>query len=200
MAALTRLRVAFVPGVTPDKWARVWRERHPRMPLDLVPVEEASQRTVLDDGGADMVLARLPEDRSELVGDDLHCVVLYDELPVVVAAHDHLVAAAEDVRCADLVDEQLLRPHRSGWRPEVPQLDFPEMTDAHAVEAAAAGSGIVVLPMSVARLHHRRDVIHRVMTDLGPTQVALVWKREEDSDVHQDFVGITKGRRPSSSR
>ena len=33
-----RLRVAFVPGVTPDKWARIWAERMPRVRLDLSPV------------------------------------------------------------------------------------------------------------------------------------------------------------------
>lgn len=200
MAQLSRVRVAFVPGVTPDKWARVWRERHRDLPLDLMPIGEDAPRAVLESGEADLVLARLPEPRTELVGEDLHCVVLYDEQPVVVAAADHFVAAAEEVTTADLVDEQLLRPHRSGWAPEAAQLDFPEMTDADAVEAAAAGTGIVILPMSVARLHHRRDVVHRVVTDLGPTRVGLVWRRDADSEVHQDFVGITRGRRASSSR
>ena len=37
------LRVAFVPGVTPDKWARIWAERMPRAPLELLQVEEEQQ-------------------------------------------------------------------------------------------------------------------------------------------------------------
>ena len=56
----------IVPGVTPDKWARVWRERHPDIALELIPVEETQQRAVLDDGTADLTLARLPVDRERL--------------------------------------------------------------------------------------------------------------------------------------
>lgn len=190
--------MAFVPGVTPDKWARVWRERHPRIRLELLPVEESQQRAVLDEGAADLVLARLPVDLERPT--PLHRVVLYEELPVVVAAVDHFVAAAEEVTTADLVDEQLVLPERSGWRPAATQLDFPPMSVKEAVEVAAAGTGVVVLPMALARLHHRKDVVHRPVADLPATQVALLWRVEDDGPVHQDFVGITRGRRASSGR
>ncbi|KAA1429322.1 LysR family transcriptional regulator substrate-binding protein [Nocardioides antri] len=193
-----RLRVAFVPGVTPDKWARVWRERHPDIRLELLPVEEEQQRAVLDDGTADLALARLPVDRDR--PSALHCVVLYEELPVVVAGVDHFVAAADEVSTADLVDEQLVLPERSGWRPEADQLDFPPMTTKDAVEVAAAGTGVVVLPMAIARLHHRKDIVHRPVVDLPPTQVALIWRVADDGPVHQDFVGVTRGRRAGSGR
>lgn len=193
-----RLRVAFVPGVTPDKWAKVWRERHPDIRLDLLPVEESEQRAVLDDGTADMVLARLPVDRERPTA--LHCVVLYEELPVVVVAADHFVAAADEVATDDLADEQLVLPERSGWQPTVAQLDFPPMTTKEAVEVAAAGSGVVVLPMALARLHHRKDVVHRPVVDLPPTRIGLVWRVDDDGPVHQDFVGVTRGRRASSGR
>ena len=195
---MDRLRLAFVPGATPDKWARVWRERHPDLPLDLLPVEEGDQRAVLDDGTADLCLARLPVDRES--PSPLHCVELYDEVPVVVAGREHLVAAADEVTLADLEDEQLVLPHRSGWTPRAPQLDFPPMTAKDAVEVAAAGTGIVLLPLSVARLHGRKDVVHRPVTDLEPTRIALIWLRSADSQVHQDFVGVVRGRRAHSSR
>lgn len=193
-----RLRVAFVPGVTPDKWTRVWRERHPDIPLDLLPVEESRQREVLDDGTADLALVRLPIDLERPT--QLHCVVLYQEVPVVVAARDHFVAAAEEVTTADLAEEQLVLPERSGWRPTVAPLDFPPMTEKQAVEVAATGSGVVVLPMAVARLHHRKDTVHRPVADLPSTQVALVWRKDDDGPVHQDFVGVTRGRRAGSGR
>lgn len=193
-----RLRIAFVPGVTPDKWARVWRERHPGIRLELLPVEESEQRAVLDDGTADLVLARLPVDRERPT--PLHQVVLYEERPVVVVAVDHFVAAADEVSTDDLTDEQLVLPERSGWTPAVPQLAFPPMTTKDAVEVAAAGTGVVVLPMAVARLYHRKDVVHRPVVDLPPSQVALVWRVQDDGPVHQDFVGVTRGRRASSGR
>jgi DNA-binding transcriptional LysR family regulator len=195
---MDRLRVAFVPGVTPDKWARVWRERHPRIRLDLLPVEEADQRSVLDDGTADLLLARLPIERE--LPTPLHCVVLYEERPVVVASREHFVAAADEVTTADLDDEQLALPERSGWRPSAAQLDFPPMSERDAVEVAASGAAVVVLPMAVARLHHRKDVVQVPVTDLPPTRVALVWRVEDDSPVHQDFVGVTRGRRAGSGR
>ena len=102
------LRVGFVTGTTPDKWARAWRDQR-RGPLELVPVTEDEQEDVVRRGEVDMALVRLPVDT-----DDLHCVRLYDELPVVVAGREHLVAAADEVTLADLVDEQLVRPHAPG--------------------------------------------------------------------------------------
>jgi DNA-binding transcriptional LysR family regulator len=188
-------RVGFVTGATPDRWAGVWRERYPREPLDLVPVTEAEQEAVLRSGEVDMALVRLPVDR-----DGLLCIPLYDEVPVVVAGHEHLVAAADDVRLDDLVDEQLVRPHASGWRPTADQLTWPPMTEREAVETVAAGTGIVILPMSVARLHHRKDVVHRPVVDLPVTTVALAWRADHDDERSQRFVGVVRGRTPRSSR
>ena len=188
------LRVAFVTGTTPDKWARAWRDQR-RGRLELIPVTEDEQEDVVRRGEVDLALVRLPVDT-----DDLHCVRLYDELPVVVAGRDHLVSAAAEVSLEDLTDEQLVRPHASGWQPTAPQLDWPPMTEQDAIETVAAGTGIVLVPMSVARLHQRKDVVHSVVTDLPPTTVALVWRRERDDDTTQAFVGVVKGRTANTSR
>lgn len=198
------LRVAFVPGVTPDKWKRVWRERHPRLPLELQPLEIGAgdaQRSVLDDGSADLLLGRLPIDLDSPT--PLHRVALYEELPVVVADTEHFIAAAgerDQIPLDDLTGEQLVLPHPSGWLPSVEQLTFPEMSTKDAIEVAASGTGVVIVPMSVARLHHRKDVTHRVVAGLAPTQIALLWPRDADSELHQDFVGVVRGRRANSSR
>ena len=188
------LRVAFVTGTTPDKWARAWREQR-RGPLELVPVGEDEQEDVVRRGEIDMALVRLPVDTT-----DLHCVRLYDEQPVVVASREHLVAAADTVTLDDLSEEQLVLPHRSGWRPRAEQLDWPPMTAKDAIETVAAGTGIVIVPLSVARLHHRKDVVRREVTDLDPSVVALVWLRARDDDTTQAFVGVVKGRTANSSR
>ena len=189
------LRIGFVTGATPDKWARNWRDQR-REPLELVPVTEADQLDGIRDGSLDMALVRLPVDQ-----DGLHCVRLYDEAQVVAASREHMSAATDDeVSLADLVDEQLVRPHASGWRPEAEQLDWPPMTEQEAIETVAAGTGVVILPMSVARLHQRKDVVTRVVSDLEPTTIALVWRVERDDEVTQTFVGVTKGRTARSSR
>lgn len=200
---MDELRVGFVPGVTPDKWARAWREKNPRIALRLLPLDADlvgdAQRSPIDDGEADMVLLRLPVDLDRPAA--LHCVRLYEEVPTVVASREHFLAAAdpdEPVAVDDLLEEQHVLPHPD-ITPTVDQLAFPDMTVADAVEVAASGTGIVVLPMSVARLHHRKDVVHRPV-DLPGTTIALVWLRDDDGPVHQDFVGVVRGRRVGSSR
>jgi len=188
------LRVGFVTGTTPDKWARAWREQR-RGTLTLVPVREEEQEDAVRAGEVDMALVRLPVDT-----DDLHVVRLYDEQPVVVASRDHFVAAGETVSLDDLTDEQLVRPHRSGWQPAAAQLSWPPMTEEEAIATVAAGTGVVIVPMSVARLHHRKDVVQRELTGLPPTSVALVWLRERDDELTQAFVGVVRGRTARSSR
>lgn len=188
------LRLAFVPGATPDKWARGWRDRF-REPLELLPVEEAEQLAVLSDGRADMVLARLPVD-----DEDLFCIPLYEELPVVVVASDHAAAAYDELSAADLADEQFVLGVPDGVQPTTEQLPFPPMSVREAVEVAASGTGVLVVPMSVARLHHRKDVVHRVVVDLPTTRVGLAWRKEVDDERTQAFVGIVRGRTARSSR
>jgi DNA-binding transcriptional LysR family regulator len=189
-------RVGFVTGATPDKWARTWRDRHPREPLELVPVEQPEQEELLRSGAVDMCLVRLPVDR-----DGLHCIPLYDEVPVVVAGREHLVSIADEVSLADLDDEQLVLPHPSGWRPAAKQLAWPAMSAKDAVETVAAGTGVVLLPMSVARLYSRKDVVQRPVTDLDPTTIGLAWLVDNNEDERvQRFIGIVRGRTERSSR
>lgn len=187
-------RVGFVTGATPDKWARAWREQRPER-LELVPVTDAEQEQVLREGEVEMCLVRLPVDTA-----GLHVVRLYDEVPVVVAGRDHLVSVADEVSLADLADEQLVLPHPSGWRPDAEQLAWPEMTAQQAVETVAAGTGVAILPMSVARLLQRKDVVHRPVSDLPPTTIALAWPVERDGERAQAFVGVVRGRTARSSR
>jgi len=187
-------RVGFVTGATPDKWARAWRERRPE-PLELVPVTEAEQEAALRDGRCDMCLVRLPVDR-----DGLHLVRLYDEVAVVVVPRDHVVTAVSEVELDDLADEQVVLGPRTGWRPRAEQLDWPAMSEREAVEVVASGSGVAIVPMSVARLHHRRDVASRPVTDLPPTTIGLAWLVDRDDEQTQAFVGIVRGRTARSSR
>jgi DNA-binding transcriptional LysR family regulator len=188
------LRVGFVTGTTPDKWVRAWREQR-RGALTLVPLSEDEQEDAVRRGRVDMALVRLP-----VATDDLHVVRLYDERPVVVASREHFVAAADTVTLDDLVDEQLVRPHGSGWQPVAEQLAWPPMTEEEAIATVAAGTGVVIVPMSVARLHQRKDVVQREVLDVPPTTVALVWLRDRDNDLTQAFVGVVRGRTARSSR
>ncbi len=64
----------------------------------------------------------------------------------------------------------------------------------------AGGTGVLIVPMSVARLHHRKDVTFRPVTDLPPTTVGLSWLVDNDDPRVQTFIGIVRGRTERSSR
>lgn len=190
-------RIAFVPGVTPDKWARTWRRRHPDRPLELHLVEESQQRVVLTQGEADMALVRLPVDRQ-----GLHLIPLYEEQPVVVVSTEHPVAAYDEIPLEDLAGEQLVVGDVPGWDElsTADPLPFPDMTAKQAFEVVASGTGIAIVPMSVARLHHRKDLVHRPVLDVPTTRVGLAWLVDNDDERVEVFVGIVRGRRENSSR
>jgi DNA-binding transcriptional LysR family regulator len=187
-------RIGFVTGAMPDRWADTWRKRRWE-PIELVPLSEAEQERALRDGSVDMAIVRLPVDR-----DGLHLVHLYDERPVAVMGTEHLLTLADEVTTDDLADEQLVIPERTGWRPRAEQLAWPPMSEKDAVETVAAGTGVAVMPMSVARLHHRRDATYRVVSDLTDSPVGLAWLVENDGELPQAFVGIVRGRREGSTR
>ncbi len=178
------LRVGFAPGVTPDKWARVWRDRMPRAPLALVPLADRDGVALLRAGELHLCFVRLPVER-----DGLHLIPLYDEQPVVVVSREHPVSAYDEVDVRDLAEEHLL--HEPGDPPSALR---------RAVESVAADAGVVLLPMSLARLHHRRDVVAVPVRDSPPTTVGLAWRRDLDDPRVQDFVGVVRGRTANSSR
>ena len=156
-------RLAYVPGVTPTKWVRIWNERLPDVPLTLVAVSAAEASDVLRDGGADAGFVRLPVDRT-----DLSAIPLYTETTVVVVPKDHVVAAVDEVSAEDLADDIVLHPldDTLDWErpPGRPAIERPATT-ADAVELVAAGVGLLVVPQSLARLHHRKDLTYRPVTD-----------------------------------
>lgn len=192
------LRVGFVAGVMPDKWVRRWRERE-RRTLELVPVEEADQLAALRDERVDLCFVR-----SQARTEDCHVIALYDEDQVVVVPIDHLVSITEAVTLVDLAEEQLLLDPESvpGWRETstVTRLDWPPMTVPEAVELAATGAGVVVVPQSVARLHHRKDLTYRPVTDLPPVPIGLAWRAAATDPGIEPFIGIVRGRTERSSR
>jgi len=198
MHAAPSFRLAYVPGVTPDKWARTWAERVPDVPLELIAVSAAQVATVLRDGTADAGLVRLPIDRT-----GLSAIPLYAETSVVVVPKDHEVAAVDEVTVGNLADYLALHPLDDclEWEslPGLPANDRPATT-ADAVELVAAGVGLLVVPQSLARLYHRKDLTYRPMTDAPQSRVALSWLEEQTTDLMEEFIGIVRGRTVNSTR
>jgi len=172
-------RVAIVAGVTGDKGVRRWTGRSPRLPLEVVLVPDEDQSAALRDGRAQMCFVRLPIDR-----EGLHLIPLWTEVQVAVLSKDHPLAEFDALERADLADDLVLEA----------------VAPKAAVETVAAGTGIVLLPLSVARVHHRKDVQAVPVTDLAETQVGLAWRTADDDPRIEDFVGIVRGRTERSSR
>ncbi len=200
---MSSLRVGFETGVTPDKWARVWAERMPRRPLDLQPLQGRDGIALVRSGELDMCFVRLPVDR-----DGLHLIPLYDEQPVVVVAKENPVAAYREIDVADLADEHLLQDPDEvpEWRDVATEVAdgsryaVPPMSLREAVESVAADAGIVILPMSVARVHHRKDVVAVPVSGVPTTKIGLAWLVDNEDDRVQAFIGVVRGRSANSTR
>lgn len=188
-----------IPGATPGKWIDIWNERMPRTRLDLVPLSVADQLRALTAGEVDAALVREPIDKT-----GLHIIGLYDEVAVVVMSADSHLTAADELDAADLEGEVLIVPRDDvlgltvdGTVP--PRFDPPETTE-DAVATVASGVGILIVPMSLARLHHRKDAEYRPLRGAPTSRVSLAWVADRTTPEIDTFVGIVRGRTANSSR
>lgn len=175
------LKVAFVAGVAPGKWFHRWEERFPDVPLASQMVDDADQLAVLRDGRADVAFVRLPVDRDR---EQLHVIPLYEELPVVVAPKGHEIQAFEEIPLAEVEDELF---EYDGGPSE--RLDLVE-----------GGAGLAIMPMSVVRHFNRKELRYRPVTGVDPYAVGVAWRREDESEHIQEFIGVVRGRGANSSR
>lgn len=170
----------------PGKWEKAWVEWHRTTRtrhLDLHPVPLEDQERLLRSGDLDMCLVRGEIDR-----DGMHLIPLYREVPVAVLAREHPATAYDELTLADLADELDVLA------------EFPDLDLATAIETVAAGSGYVIVPMSLARLHSRKDAEFRPVTDAEESPIGLAWLTDNEDPDTQTFIGIVRGRTQRSSR
>lgn len=202
MSERPTLRVGFVAGVEPDRFMRRWKTARRDAWLELILVPWSQQDAVLERGEVDMVFQRLvsSEDPTWMAADgsplrpeagvpdeELHRVRLWEERAVIVVGDENLLSLHEEVGPEDLVEET-----------EITVEHLDDASDRVAV--VATGIGYTRMPMSLARLHHRKDAVLKVLRGAEPTQIALTWRRCDDSPVIQEFVGTVRGRTARSSR
>jgi len=176
-AALT---IAFVPGVSPAKWARVWRDRFPDIELRLRPIGSDDVVDTLA-GEADMAFVRAP------FPDDHNAIPLWTETAVVAVPKDSPLADLAEI---DLADADV---HVVDAGP------VPADVDA-ALDLVEANVGAVVLPQSLFRAASRKDLVARPLLGASGTRIALVWRDEDTSDTTEEFIGVVRGRTANSSR
>ncbi len=192
------LTVGYVPGGTPAKWARHWSQRNPDIALTLTAIEAADAAGAVRTGTVDVALLRLPTDTSGLA-----VIPLYQETTVVVVPTDHLLSAADEVAPAEIGGEPRLVPLDDvvDW-PDAPgsPIDHRPETTLAAIELVAAGLGVLIVPQSLARLHHRKDLTYRPITGAPACPVALAVPEGPQDALVEEFIGIVRGRKPGSSR
>ncbi|MCP3802654.1 LysR family substrate-binding domain-containing protein [Allokutzneria sp. A3M-2-11 16] len=190
--------LGYVPGVVPTKWLRIWQERLPEVPLTLVNVSAADAVDLVRRREADAVLLRLCTDRT-----GMHTIPLYTETTVVVMPKEHPLTEAEEVSAAELAESVVLHPldDTLDWErpPGLVAPERPETTE-HAIRLAAAGLGLLVVPQSLARLHHRRDLTYRPLTEAPGSGVGLSWLQDGGPELIEELIGIVRGRTVNSTR
>jgi len=213
--------VAFVVGVTPSKWARIWGERMAR-PLELRPLPRDAALAALADGSAHVALVRLADDGLAQVAlpAEFSAIALYTENAVVIAPKDHPVTAFESLTLADLAGEKVLGEALLGEavlggavrseaglggavRSEAVRGEAGGDTEpdwAGLISLVAANVGVAIMPQPVARALSRRDVVAIPITATLETRIALVWVTARQIPETEEFIGIVRGRTANSSR
>ncbi|MFJ4221033.1 LysR family transcriptional regulator substrate-binding protein [Curtobacterium luteum] len=174
------LTIAFVPGVSPAKWARVWRERFPDVELRLRPIGAREVDDALA-GEADMVFAREP------VSDVHNAIPLWTETAVVAMPKDSPLAEDTEVDLATT---------------DVHVIDAgPVPADVDAtLDLVEANVGVAVLPQSLFRAASRKDLVARTLAGAPGTRILLAWRSEDASETTEEFIGVVRGRTANSSR
>lgn len=185
------LRLVFSTGTEPGKWFRRYRDSHP--PESLVTVDADDAMDVLLAHEADLALTRLPDSR---VDDSFHVVQLYEEAPGIAVPKDSVYAeVGEDVTQEDAAEEIVnYRIAQDG------SVDVPALRTA--LQVVAANVGVAIAPRPLLKVLSKKQVVALGLEDptVARTVIALVWRRADDGDEIQDFVGVAKGRTRNSSR
>ena len=166
---------------------------------------------------AHMSIVRPDREPASNDGEKYHSIRLYEELPVVILPVDHVLTVLDEVPVEELAEEFLLQPASDipayeevsrTWRESAGRIVPEGLTDKETIELVAAGVGLYIVPMSIARFYHRKDLTYRPVAGLDLYPVHLVWPRapkgeprsEELEALLQDFIGIVRGRTATSER
>ena len=177
-----------------------------------VPVVEVPENPF-----AHMSIVRPDREPASTDGEKYHSIRLYEELPVVILPVDHVLTVLDEVPVEELAEEFLLQPASDipayeevsrTWRESAGRIVPEGLTDKETIELVAAGVGLYIVPMSIARFYHRKDLTYRPVAGLDTYPVHLVWPRapkgeprsEELEALLQDFIGIVRGRTATSER
>lgn len=201
------LKIVFAPGVVPGKWFTRFDERIPGWRAAGAATDDPLAHVL--SGAADIGIVRFPGDgwdggvgggefagvpdigEREMLTYGLHRVRLYTEQPGVAVPKDHALEALTDREPATFGDLEGEKVLYRGVEPGAVRENLG---------VVAANVGCVIAPRPLLRGINQRGVIHRDLSGVGESGIGLVWRQDRDTDIVQQFVGICRGRRSSSSR
>ncbi|MFI1761261.1 LysR family transcriptional regulator [Streptomyces sp. NPDC020800] len=157
-----RLAVGFRAGVVVTHALRAFRAAHPDVDASAHRVEWDDQERLILDGTVDVAYVRRPVQE-----DGLDLLPLYGEPRVAMLPDGHRLAGKQELSLADLDGETWL--HYADPRPG----DLPIRTIEEKFECVAAGTGITLVPRSVAEQYSRPGISYVPVTDAEPDQVLL---------------------------
>lgn len=185
------LALSFITGTEPDKWFFRFRERTNHGQLVDSPSDDPVALVLEDE--ADLALTRLPDERVTS-SDNLHVVELYEEAPGIALNKDNEITIVDPVGPTDIEGEIVNYCIAADG-----SIDYDALRTAMSV--VGANVGVAIAPRPLLKVLAKKEVSHRGFSgDVPGTRIALVWKKDKDSDAIQDFVGIAKGRTANSSR
>lgn len=183
-------------------------------PIERTPI---ALKDVPDNPFAHMSIVRPDREPASTDSEKYHSIRLYEELPVVILPVDHVLTVLDEVPVEELAEEFLLQSASDipayeevsrAWRESAGRIVPEGLSDKEIIELVAAGVGLYIVPMSIARFYHRKDLTYRPVAGLDTYPVHLVWPRapkgeprsEELEALLQDFIGIVRGRTATSDR
>lgn len=194
------LRVGFLASAANEATQPIIAEfarRRPDWRAEMRQAAWSNPTAGLADSDVDVALVRLPFPGQE----KLRVVELFSEPRCVALPETHPLAGRETIDFRELWDEPFVAapPETGPWREYWLAADE---RDGHPVRigavteqpddwltAIANGYGVALAPESAARFYTRPGVVHRPVTGVAPSRVAVAWAPAADADpVVRDFV------------
>ncbi|MEV4537091.1 LysR family transcriptional regulator [Asanoa sp. NPDC049518] len=171
---------------------RRWQQEHPRIPLELLRIDERTGG--LARGGVDVAILRAPVDLP-----DIEAVALTSEARVAAVPVDSPLAGLPVLRLADLAAYPIAVNSLSGTT----TLDLwpPSQTPAAAVETAntddwlaaiTAGRAVGVTTEATAAMHPHPAVAYVPLADAPSVAVSLAWRRPPSHPAVADLVALAR--------
>ena len=173
---------------------------HPTWTLTVDQVRWDDPHGGLLDNQTDLALVWLPVPEPRAI----RWVVVASEPRCVVLPSGHRLASRRRVALSELAGEPFIAlPEQAGvlrsfWLAE-DRRTTPAVVGAVAhsaeetFEAVAAGQGVALVAEGNALLYQRPGTVSRIVTDLGPAELALAWRHDDHREVVRTAVGAVTG-------